>query len=41
MARSMSGEFEKSGRELKVRVEGQLTFNTSALMLDAALADTV
>ena len=31
-------EFEKSGRELKVRVEGQLTFNTSALMLDAALA---
>ena len=33
-------EFEKSGRELKVRVEGQLTFNTSALMLDAALAGT-
>ena len=31
-------EFEKSGRELKVRVEGQLTFNTTALMLDAALA---
>ena len=33
-------EFEKSGRELKVRVGGQLTFNTSALMLDAALAGT-
>src|SRR5271169_4940486 len=31
-------EFEKSGRELKVRVEGQFTSNTSALMLDAALA---
>ena len=31
-------EFEKSGRELKVRVEGQLTFNTTALMLEAALA---
>ena len=31
-------EFEKGGRELKVRVEGQLTFNGSAQMLDAALA---
>jgi DNA-binding transcriptional LysR family regulator len=31
-------EFEKSGRELKVRVEGQLTFNTTAQMLSAALA---
>jgi DNA-binding transcriptional LysR family regulator len=31
-------EFEKAGRELKVRVEGQLTFNTSAQMLSAALA---
>jgi DNA-binding transcriptional LysR family regulator len=31
-------EFEKDGRELKVRVEGQLVFNTIALMLDAALA---
>lgn len=30
-------EFEKSGRELKVRVEGQLTFNTMALRLNAAL----
>jgi DNA-binding transcriptional LysR family regulator len=30
-------EFEKAGRELKVRVEGQLTFNTSAQMLSAAL----
>ena len=31
-------EFEKSGRELRVRVEGQLTFNTTAQMLNAALA---
>jgi DNA-binding transcriptional LysR family regulator len=31
-------EFEKAGRELKVRVEGQLTFNTTAQMLSAALA---
>jgi DNA-binding transcriptional LysR family regulator len=31
-------EFEKAGRELKVRVDGQLTFNTSAQMLNAALA---
>src|SRR5215831_19444281 len=31
-------EFKKSGRELKVRVEGQLTCNTSAQMLNAALA---
>lgn len=31
-------EFEKSGRELKVRVEGQLTFSTTAQMLNAALA---
>jgi DNA-binding transcriptional LysR family regulator len=31
-------EFEKAGRELKVRVEGQLTFNTTAQMLNAALA---
>jgi DNA-binding transcriptional LysR family regulator len=31
-------EFEKGGRELKVRVEGQLVFNGSAPMLDAALA---
>jgi DNA-binding transcriptional LysR family regulator len=30
-------EFEKDGRELKVRVGGQLTFNTSAPMLRAAL----
>jgi DNA-binding transcriptional LysR family regulator len=29
-------EFEKAGRELKVRVEGQLTFNTVDLMFDAA-----
>lgn len=31
-------EFEKGGRALKVRVEGQLVFNTLALRLDAALA---
>ena len=30
-------EFEKGGRELKVRVDGQLTFNTTAQMLSAAL----
>ena len=31
-------EFEKRGRELKVRVEGQLVFNSLALRIDAALA---
>ena len=31
-------EFEKGGKELRVRVEGQLAFNNIALMLDAALA---
>ncbi len=31
-------EFEKRGRELKVRVEGQLVFNNIALRLNAALA---
>jgi DNA-binding transcriptional LysR family regulator len=31
-------EFEKGGRELKVRVEGQLVFNNSNLRLQAALA---
>ncbi len=31
-------EFAKHGRDLKVRVEGQLTFNTGALRLKAALA---
>ena len=31
-------EFEKAGRELRVRVEGQLVFNGSAPMLDSALA---
>ena len=31
-------EFEKGGRELKVRVEGQLVFNSTAQMLNAALA---
>lgn len=31
-------EFEKEGRDLPVRVEGQLTYNTTAQMLNAALA---
>jgi DNA-binding transcriptional LysR family regulator len=31
-------EFEKKGRELKVRVEGQFVFNNSALRLNAVLA---
>jgi DNA-binding transcriptional LysR family regulator len=31
-------EFQKGSRELKVRVEGQLVFNTTTQMLDAALA---
>ena len=31
-------EFEKGGRELKVRVEGRLVFNTASLTLKAALA---
>ncbi len=31
-------EFMKAGRELRVRVEGQLVFNGTAPMLDAALA---
>src|SRR2546426_9385279 len=30
-------EFEKGGRQLRVRVEGQLTYNTTAQMLNAAL----
>lgn len=31
-------EFEKDGREVRVRVDGQLTFNTSYAMIDAAIA---
>lgn len=31
-------EFEKNGREMKVHVEGQMTFNSLALRLKAALA---
>ncbi len=31
-------EFEKDGREIKVRVEGQLVFNNIGLRLDSALA---
>src|SRR5215211_6242636 len=31
-------EFEKGGRELRVRVEGQFTFNATTQMLNAALA---
>jgi DNA-binding transcriptional LysR family regulator len=30
-------EFDKDGREFRVRVEGQLVFNDSGLMLNAAL----
>ncbi|WP_029013381.1 LysR family transcriptional regulator [Niveispirillum irakense] len=30
-------EFEKDGQELRVRVDGQLTFNTSYAMIDAVL----
>ncbi|MGE4048513.1 MAG: LysR family transcriptional regulator [Acetobacteraceae bacterium] len=30
-------EFERNGRELRVRVDGQLVFNTSAFILNAAL----
>jgi DNA-binding transcriptional LysR family regulator len=30
-------EFDKDGREIKVRVEGQLTFNSTAHILRAAL----
>lgn len=30
-------EFEKSGQELFVRVEGQLVFNRTSLILDAAV----
>jgi DNA-binding transcriptional LysR family regulator len=33
-------EFEKGGRELRVRVEGQFTFNATREMLNAALAGT-
>lgn len=33
-------EFEKDGRELKVRVEGQLIFNNMALRLKSALSGT-
>lgn len=31
-------EFEKDGREVRVRVDGQLTFNTSYAIIDAAVA---
>ncbi|MFK7702067.1 LysR family transcriptional regulator [Pseudomonas caspiana] len=31
-------DFEKDGREVKVRVEGQLTFNSIVMRLDAAVA---
>jgi DNA-binding transcriptional LysR family regulator len=33
-------EFEKGGRELRVRVEGQFTFNATVQILNAALAGT-
>ena len=31
-------EFARDGRELRVRVDGQLTFNTTIPMIDAALS---
>ena len=31
-------EFEKGGRELRVRVEGRLVFNTATMAVSAALA---
>jgi DNA-binding transcriptional LysR family regulator len=31
-------EFDKNGRELRVRVEGQLTFNATSQQIDAALS---
>ena len=31
-------EFEKNGRALRVRVDGQLVFNTTAMILDAAVS---
>ena len=31
-------EFERDGREIRVRVEGQLTFNSALTMVDAALS---
>jgi DNA-binding transcriptional LysR family regulator len=31
-------EFEKDGQEVRVRVDGQLTFNTSVAMIDAAVS---
>ncbi|APO94505.1 LysR family transcriptional regulator [Xanthomonas vesicatoria] len=34
----LAWEFEQSGREIKVRVDGQWTFNSSGAMLRAALA---
>ena len=33
-------EFEKGGRELKVRVEGQVTLNTTSQILTACLGDS-
>jgi DNA-binding transcriptional LysR family regulator len=38
MAALYGWEFEKGGRELKVRVEGQLVFNGTFQMLNAALS---
>ena len=37
-AASMPGSSSKDGREMRVRVDGQLTFNTSIAMIDAAIA---
>ena len=38
MAGMYAWEFEKGGRELRVRVEGQFTFNATGQILNAALA---
>lgn len=37
VGRLYAWEFEKNGQELRVRVEGQLIVNSSAMMVDAAL----
>ena len=37
MAASIAWEFEKGARDLKVRVEGQLTFNGTGQIVNAAL----
>jgi len=38
MADCTLGSLKKDGRELRVRIDGQLTYNTTAQMLNASLA---